>query len=238
VPERLRAQLSTSGLDSDSIPVLAIREGDVAKAIAQVANESAADLIVMGAQSKRALAPVLGTTAERVIARAHCPVLIVRSKGTLRYKHVVVAAQLERSFRSAMGLAKKWSLLDAPAVSVVHGFSSPYQGPRYAEGYDVAAARRRIDRWKRAASTQLRDMLRMEGIDSSRFDLRIEEHRPLTLVRRALQRGNRPSLVILGTSAHNALTRIVKGSLVNDVLLNFDCDVLICPHKSTNRTVH
>jgi universal stress protein E len=236
--ERLRAHLSGAGLSLDSIPVLAIREGDVAKAIAQVAKESAADLIVMGAQSKRALAPVLGTTAERVIARTNCPVLIVRSRGALNYKNVVVAAELGRSFGSVIGFAKRWSLLDAPAVSVVHGFSSPYQGPLYAEGYDVAAARRHVERWKRAASLQLNDMLRREKVDGSRFDVRIEERRPLAVVRRALARGNRPSLVILRASAHNALTRIVRGSLVNDVLLNFDCDVLICPHTGQNRIVH
>jgi len=234
--ERLRAHLKGAGLSLDSIPVLAIREGDVAKAIAQVAKEGAADLIVLGTQSKRALAPVLGTTAERVIARANCPVLIVRSRGTLRYKNVVVAAALERSFRSVVGFANRWSLLDAPVVSVVHGFSSPYQGPLYAEGYDVAAARRHIETWKRVASAQLQDMLRMEKVDGPRLDVRVEERRPLAVVRRALARGNRRSLVILGTSAHNALTRIVRGSLVNDVLLNFDCDVLICPYKG--RVIH
>jgi nucleotide-binding universal stress UspA family protein len=236
--ERLRAQLDASGLSLDSIPVLAVREGDVARAIAEVAREGGADLIVLGAQRRRALAPVLGTTAERVIALARCPVLIVRTKGTLRYARVVIAAELERSFGKVMRFANRWSFLDAAAVSVVHGFLSPYQGPLYAEGYDLAAARRQIEDWKRAARVYLQEMLRLEGIDASRFVLRIEERRPLGVVRRALSRGSSPSLVVLGASAHNALTRIVRGSLVNDVLMNFDCDVLICPHNVRGGTLH
>jgi nucleotide-binding universal stress UspA family protein len=238
VRERLRAQLGASGLSFDSIPVLAVREGNVARAIAQLASDSAADLIVLGAQSRRALAPVLGTTAENIIARAQCPVLVVRSKGTLNYDRVVIAAELERSFTSVMHFANRWSFLDASAVSVVHGFLSPYQGPLYAEGYDVAAARRHVNAWKRTARTYLQDMLRVAGIEGSRFDMRIEEHRPLRILRAVLGGGSARSLVVMGTSAHNALTRIVKGSLVNDVLMSFDCDVLICPQKTPGRTVH
>lgn len=237
--ERLLTHLTTSGLSLDSTPVLAVREGDVAKAIAQVAKESAADLIVMGTQRKRALAPVLGTTAERVIALTQSSVLIVRSKGTLNYDRVVIAAELEASFGKVMRFAKRWSFLDAPSVSLVHGFASPYQGPLYAEGFDIEAARRQIATWKRSAQRHLHNMLRLEGIDGSRFDVRVEERRPLGVVRRVLARGNSRSLVIMGASAHNALTRIIRGSLVNDVLLNFDCDVLICPHRvPAPRTVH
>jgi nucleotide-binding universal stress UspA family protein len=236
--DRLRTQLSTSGLNLDSIPVLAVREGDVARAIADVARESGADLIVMGAQRKRALAPILGTTAERVIALAHSAVLIVRSNGSLHYDRVVVAAELEPTFGKVMGFADRWSFLDAPRVSVVHGFASPYQGPLYAEGFDIEAARRQIDGWKRTARRHLQEMLRLAGIDSARFDVRIEERRPLGVVRRVLPSGRSRSLVIMGATAHNALTRIIRGSLVNDVLLNFDCDVLICPHRKQRRTLH
>jgi nucleotide-binding universal stress UspA family protein len=115
---------------------------------------------------------------------------------------------------------------------------SPYQGPLYAEGFDVAAARRHINAWKRTARTYLQDMLRLAGVDGSRFEMRIEERRPLGILRSVLARGNARSLVVMGTSAHNALTRIVRGSLVNDILMSFDCDVLICPQKASGRTVH
>jgi universal stress protein E len=235
--EVLRVQLSASGLRLGSVPVVAVREGDVARMVAKVARESGAQLIVMGAQRKRALAPILGTTAERVVALAQCPVLIIRSKGTSSYHRVVIAAELNPSFKEVVRFADQWSFLDAPTLSIVHGFTSPYQGPLYAEGYDVAAARRHIGRWKRFARTHLQDMLGAAGVDGSKFDVRIEERRPLRVVRRALRNGA-PSLLILGTSAPNALTRIVRGSLVNDALLSLECDVLICPRNVRGQTVH
>ena len=83
----------------------------------------------------------------------------------------------------------------------------------------------------------LKDMLGAADVEGSKFDVRIEERRPLSAVRRALRQGA-PSLLILGTSRHNAFTRIVRGSLVNDVLLRLDCDVLMCPPLADGRTVH
>src|ERR1044071_8642208 len=87
-----------------------------------------ADLIVMGAQSKRAFASLTGTTAERVISTARCPVLIVRSQGTLHYGSVVVAADLSASLEDVLRVADRWSFFDRVPVSIVHGFRSPYQG--------------------------------------------------------------------------------------------------------------
>ena len=75
------AQLNSLDLHLSSAPVLAVREGHVATMTAQVARESGAELIVMGAQHKRPLAPIRGTTAERVVALAQRPVLIITSKG-------------------------------------------------------------------------------------------------------------------------------------------------------------
>jgi nucleotide-binding universal stress UspA family protein len=51
--------------------------------ILQAAKDQAADLIVMGTHGRTGLAHLLlGSTAERVIQRAHCPVLTVRSLKT------------------------------------------------------------------------------------------------------------------------------------------------------------
>jgi nucleotide-binding universal stress UspA family protein len=235
--EQLREQVSTSGLPLESIPVLAVRAGDAAKTIADVALETRADLIVMGSQRKRAFASLTGTTAERVIASTRCPVLIVRSKGTLRYDRVVVAADMGPSFKDVLRFAARWSFLDRAPVSIVHGFQSPYQGPRYAECFDVAAAREHISRWKGLARAHLREKVSAAGLDPSRFDVRVEERRPLRVVRRALRHGT-PSLLILGASGHSFMSRLFRGSLANDALLSMDCDVLICGTHGPRTMLH
>lgn len=57
----------------------AIIEGEAAEAIIDVANTRKSDLIVMGSRGLGRLAGlVLGSTSQKVVAHAPCPVLIVR----------------------------------------------------------------------------------------------------------------------------------------------------------------
>ena len=56
-----------------------IIEGDAASAIIEVANVRKSDVIVMGSRGLGRLAGlVLGSTSQKVVAHAPCPVLIVR----------------------------------------------------------------------------------------------------------------------------------------------------------------
>lgn len=56
-----------------------ILEGNPAEAIIEVANTRKSDLIVMGSRGLGTLAGlVLGSTSQKVVAHAPCPVLIVR----------------------------------------------------------------------------------------------------------------------------------------------------------------
>ena len=54
-------------------------EGDPAVAIIEVANTRQSNIIIMGSRGLGRLAGlVLGSTSQKVVAHAHCPVLIVR----------------------------------------------------------------------------------------------------------------------------------------------------------------
>lgn len=56
-----------------------ILEGDAAEAILNVADARKSDLIVMGSRGHGGLTGLLvGSTSQKVVAHAHCPVLIVR----------------------------------------------------------------------------------------------------------------------------------------------------------------
>jgi nucleotide-binding universal stress UspA family protein len=235
--ERLADQLKNFAHRLKTVPALAIRCGDPARTIAQVARETGAQLIILGAQRKRTLASLLGTTAERVLALTRRPMLIVRSNSRLPYDNVVVGAKLNTDVKELMRFAAQWSFLERSRVSILHGFQSPFQGPLYAEGYDVVAARKHIARWKRATHSHLLKELDAAQLDGASFEVRIEEERPLRLVRRALRDGAR-SLLILGASEHTALTRLVRGSLANDALLRLDCDVLMWPTKGSRVPRH
>lgn len=75
VLESLKAQAGKNGVTAETM----ISEGDVHNEIVGVADRIKAGLIVMGSHGRRGLNRlVLGSVAESVARRAHCPVLLVR----------------------------------------------------------------------------------------------------------------------------------------------------------------
>ena len=75
--DRLRSWLpAEAGTEYDVHPV--VRHGDAAEQVISLARETAADLIVIGAQHRRFVdTTVLGVTTVRVTRHAPCPVLVV-----------------------------------------------------------------------------------------------------------------------------------------------------------------
>ncbi len=125
-----------------------------------------------------------------------------------------------------LALAGPLGFLANGSVTIAHGFESPYRGVQYAEGYDVQAARREIERWRREAQSHFRTHLDRAGVEPARSTIVVREMRPWGVVRRTLKGFSRP-LLIIGTSAHTPLSRAVRGSLANDALMSLNCDVLI-----------
>jgi universal stress protein A len=67
------------GVDEGSVAEVVVRKGVAHAEIAAAAKELKADLIVIATHGRTGLKHVLlGSTAERVVRHAHCPVLVVR----------------------------------------------------------------------------------------------------------------------------------------------------------------
>ena len=77
--QKLLAALSSSAGEKGVKAQSFIAEGDVHDEIIKAAEEKDADLIVMGTHGRRGLNRLLlGSVAESVARRAHCPVLLIR----------------------------------------------------------------------------------------------------------------------------------------------------------------
>jgi nucleotide-binding universal stress UspA family protein len=75
--EALRAQLAASGVEHDLVH--ASRGVDASEEILEVAEQQRAELIVIGLRRRSAIGKLLmGSTAQRVLLDAACPVLAVK----------------------------------------------------------------------------------------------------------------------------------------------------------------
>jgi nucleotide-binding universal stress UspA family protein len=97
------AQIEEAGI-SDAR--LNLREGLAAPTITQVAEEVDADLIIVGAHPRPAVARFLvGSTAERVIRLAHRPVLVATEARRDHFKRILVAVDLSEQSRRVLETA-------------------------------------------------------------------------------------------------------------------------------------
>ena len=73
-------ELVPAGVDLHCLPLFRVEQGDPVNEIFRVAEDTQADLIVIGAKSRKGLAGHMPhTTAYRVVCRASCPVLTIKS---------------------------------------------------------------------------------------------------------------------------------------------------------------
>jgi universal stress protein E len=228
--DEVARQQDSAGVFARREPEICLRTGNYVETIAAVAQEIDADIIVLGAQRRKALAPLVGTTAERIVALAGRPALIVNLDAHVRYGGVVIAAELSDAFIQVVRVAASLKFLDAPRVSIVHGFEFAYRGPLYAEGFDIRAAKRNMEAWERAARAKLLLNLDAAGVESSRFRLIFQQARPIRAIQRAM-RSVRPELLIVGTKERSMFTRLTRSSVANDVLRSIDCDILVAAPK-------
>jgi nucleotide-binding universal stress UspA family protein len=76
---KLGARQECAGLDVEEV----VARGDAAGEIVRVARERDIDLIVISSHGRTGLGRMIfGSTAESVVRHAHCPVLVVKPKGS------------------------------------------------------------------------------------------------------------------------------------------------------------
>lgn len=232
VRDQIARQLNSIAVANHREPQIRVRIGNHVEVIAAVAKETDADVIVLGAQRRKVLAPLIGTTAERVTALAGRPALIVNVPPHLRYGAVVIAAELSSAFIQVVRVASSLKFLDAVRVSIVHGLDFP-RGPLFA--LDARAAKRGLEAWEKAAKARLLRKLDVAGVESSRFHIVFHQARPIRAIQRVI-RSVKPELLIVGTKDRSIFDRILSPSVANKALRSADCDILVAAPEVESMT--
>jgi universal stress protein E len=230
--DQIARQLSSIGVANRHEPEIRVRNGNYVEGIAAVAKETDADVIVLGAQRRKVLAPLIGTTAERVTTLAGRPALIVNGPPHLRYGAVVIAAELSSAFIQVVRVASSLKFLDAVRVSIVHGLDFP-RGPLFA--LDARAAKRGLEALEKAAKARLLRKLDVAGVESSRFRIVFHQARPIRAIQRVI-RSVKPDLLIVGTKDRSIFNRVLSASVANHALRSVDCDILVAAPEVESMT--
>ena len=215
--EALAEQARQAGIAEGELHGLTVRRGAPHRMLADLASEIGADLLIVGATAGGRLHRRLGSTADRVLRRAHCPVLVVRGGLLVPPKKVLAPVDLSPLSAEAFGrgLDVLAGLGTAPEVEALFVLS-------------VLERQTSFD-----FTPEQIDRLAAEKLESF-----VEGHAG---VERKVRTGNtleeifeeiasyRPDLVLLGTHGLGGFDRFAIGSVAADIAREATCSVLVVP---------
>ncbi len=200
-----------------------LEEGAPHRVLARMAEELKPELIVVGAveEHERLLRP-LGSTADRVVRQATCPVLVVRPGSAFPPAKVLAPVDLSGLsggvLRCGLDLLEQAGVLDARMEALF--VLSPAEASIHFSPDQIAyLARQELKRFgeAQAPGVPLERQVR-SGMPWEQILFEANE--------------TKADLIVLGTHGHSGLERLLLGSVASDVLREARCSLLIVPPEA------
>ncbi len=210
-----------SALAAFSPGQLCLRVGPPHLRIVELAQRAQADLVVVGAAESRH--GILGSTADRVIRKALCPVLAVRSAEAFPPTRVEIPVDLSpisaHALRQGLDFLRQTgvSLADAEALFVLNPFEV---------GGSIQFTPEQIQRFAGEELSRFVTASTPEGKRLGSMRVRTGYTREEIL---AALRERKADLVVLGTHGRGGFERLMIGSVAAGVLRDATCNLLVVP---------
>ena len=220
--EALAEQGRQAGIAEGELHGLTVRRGAPHRMLPELAEEIGADLLIVGATGGGRLHRRLGSTADRVLRRARCPVLVVR--GGLRVPPKKVLAPVDLSPLSAESFGRGLGVLSemGPAPDIEALFVLSVIQRQVSEQFTPE----QVDRFAAEELERFVEAHAGSGAGSVRRKVRTGNTREEILAE-IVDHG--PDLVLLGTHGLGGFDRFVIGSVAAHVAREAPCSVLVVP---------
>ncbi|CAN5592402.1 universal stress protein [soil metagenome] len=240
VRRELRALGEKAGLPMDRSHCH-MRIGPAYRQVCEEAAKVRADLIVIATRGAGGWKRVLiGSTAERVVRHAPCPVLVVREKErefisrksgkqqerTLKIRRIVVptdfSAHSKEALDYAIALAKRVGarlLLVNATYPQYLNTSIDYMALDYPALYEDIRSR---------ARSEMKEFLRGSAFQGVPFDTAIKDGHPAERIVRFAKK-ERADLIVTSTHGRTGFSRALLGSTAEQVVRHARCPVLVVP---------
>ena len=230
--QRLREQIARLGIAPGELAGSQVQVGPAHRVLIEAAQAAGADLIVLGATGAGPFAAeLLGSTADRVLRKATCPVLVVRGEPPIPPRRILAPVDLSDlsgdAFRCGLDLLAQLGSESEVEVRAA-----------YALGYFEIAAQQR-----EPAGPPLAEVERQTAEEVERFVRQNRPEAPLHIETAVLpgeprckilgELAEHPAdLVMLGTHGRGGLDRLVLGSVASTVARQAPCSVLMVPPEA------
>lgn len=189
------------------------------------------DLLVVG---PRGLHPAqslfIGSMAERLLRRAVCPMLVVRSAPRTRYARVLIPVDFSSHSLAAIAFAQL--LTPGAARQVMHSFECPFEGQLRMAGVQQSI----IEEYRQEAAVDARksmeELLASAPQKAMRSTIDYGDPREVIIATAERQAAD---LIVIGKRGRALLEEHFLGGTTRAVLAGASCDVAVVPETSSLR---
>lgn len=218
---RRRTEESLGGRGNAVIHVL---RGPADKAIADLAAEVGATLIVTGPSGGRWLGQTpLGSTVRSLMRTARVPVLLVKAPVLRKYRRIVVSVDLSDASRAPVEAAIRL-FGRRVSLSVFHAFRTPYRLlSDNIEAYEAGL--------REGVTSEIRDALTAWSVADAEDLPIIADHGDAATKLAELAERHDIDVVVTGTHGRTGLMSLMLGSVAEAIVEAVACDVLVAPSR-------
>jgi nucleotide-binding universal stress UspA family protein len=211
--DKLREQIARLGIRETELAGAEVLAGTPHRVLVDAAGKAGADLLVVGATgSGPVAAELLGSTADRVLRKASCPVLVVRGELPVPPRRVLAPVDLSPlsgdSYRCGLDLLAQLGRSEEIEVRTVYAASLAEKPAR-----QCTEELRRFMLDNRAGASFDLETAVLPGEARAEILHEIDE--------------NPVDLVLLGTHGRGGLDRLMLGSVASAVARKAPCSVLL-----------
>ena len=197
-------------------------------AILRTAKATQTDLIVMGSHRKNLLEDVfVGTTIERVIRRGTWPVLKVNTETQQNYETVLVAVDLSDASAEAVRSAQALGFLER-AVSVVYAFHAMAKSMLGRTSTSQDRIQDYVENERIRAVSELQTFMNSLSLAPNTWASHVREGEAMPVISNIVE-AIQPQLLVVGTHGRSGISKILLGSVAEQLLRELDIDILAVP---------
>lgn len=220
----LEAEVARLGAQGAAVEPLLLQGSPVA-ALADAVQAQNTQLLVTGARGSSPLHQLLlGTTAERLLRKVSCPLLLVRLAPTQRYQRVLIPLDFSPWSERAVDLGLQLS--PGAVLVLMHSFTIPFEEKLRFAGVDDATLDHYRERARNDARERMEDFVQTRALAPERYQLCLTEgDAPQHILNQARERGC--DLIVIGKHGRHAAEELLLGSVTKHVVSEAECDVLV-----------
>lgn len=228
---QLDNQIARLGIERTELAGIHLEVSPAHRYLVETAGKIGADLIVVGSSESPRLAKVFGSTADRVVRKAACPVLVVREELELPLQRILLPVDLSPLSAEAFEAGLRFLVWigggTPPAVEALFVMTELDR--------QALSSRATEAEVEQLADQELRRFVAMHAADAPwKVETLVESGFVDAEILSQIETW-KPDLVVLGTHGRGGFERFLLGSVASTVIRQGACSVLVIPPQAARQ---